>query len=192
MRELFNFCNDELGAFYFDVRKDTLYCDPLNSHNRLCYLTVLNMLFRAVVNWLKPVLVFTAEEAWQARGYTESVHLSTAPRVIGFSDDTLEKQFAVAKQYRDELNENVDRLVKAGDVKGPGDVRLTLRVPPEDLAVLEAVDFKSMCLLAELDLGPALTLSKTSNLKCERCWRREPSVQEPEMLCTRCLEVVGE
>ncbi len=77
---LSQFMNTELSAFYFDVRKDALYCDPLSSHVRKSALTVVDHLFRCLTTWLAPILVFTAEEAWLER-YPEqktldgSVHL---------------------------------------------------------------------------------------------------------------------
>jgi hypothetical protein len=64
---LSQFMNTELSAFYFDIRKDALYCDPLSSHVRKSALTVVDHLFRCLATWLAPILVFTAEEAWLER-----------------------------------------------------------------------------------------------------------------------------
>src|ERR1700751_3388902 len=61
------FMTVDLSAFYFDIRKDALYCDPISSVTRKACLTVLDQLFRATVIWLAPMLAFTAEEAWLAR-----------------------------------------------------------------------------------------------------------------------------
>ncbi len=78
------FMTSDLSAFYFDVRKDALYCDPLTSHVRRSALTVIDRTFACVAAWLAPILAFTAEEAWLAR-YPEalSVHLETFPAVPG-------------------------------------------------------------------------------------------------------------
>ncbi len=79
--ELSLFLNTDLSAFYFDIRKDTLYCDPLSSQPRLAALTCIEDMFRAVTLWLTPILVFTAEESWLSRyPDAESVHLE------GFAD----------------------------------------------------------------------------------------------------------
>jgi isoleucyl-tRNA synthetase len=71
------FMTADLSAFYFDIRKDALYCDPYSSLTRKAALTVIDHLFRATVTWLAPVLCFTAEESWMARygADAESVHL---------------------------------------------------------------------------------------------------------------------
>ncbi len=74
---LFTFCTNELSAFYFDIRKDALYCDPKQASRRRAVRTVLDELFRRIVTWLAPLLCFTMEEAWLLRfpGESESVHL---------------------------------------------------------------------------------------------------------------------
>src|SRR5204862_1603279 len=82
VRALTDFCNEDLSAFYFDIRKDSLYCDAPSSLKRRAYRTVLDTLFHALVRWLAPVLVFTTEEVWGTR-YPDSgsVHLLEWPIV---------------------------------------------------------------------------------------------------------------
>ena len=81
--ELHGFCNNDLSAFYFDIRKDALYCDAADSPRRRAVRTVLDLLHRHLCALLAPVLVFTAEEAWLARfgGEEESIHLHDFPAV---------------------------------------------------------------------------------------------------------------
>src|SRR5262249_51341647 len=89
--------------FYFDIRKDTLYCDPISSLARKACLTVLDHLFRATVCWLAPMLPFTAEEAWLARHASDagSVHLETFPEVPAAGrDDALERKWRKVRQVR--------------------------------------------------------------------------------------------
>jgi isoleucyl-tRNA synthetase len=75
--------NTELSAFYFDIRKDALYCEPYSSVKRRAALTVIDEIFSTLVVWLAPILAFTAEEAWLARhaGNEGSVHLQTFPEI---------------------------------------------------------------------------------------------------------------
>jgi isoleucyl-tRNA synthetase len=61
VRALTDFCNEDLSAFYFDIRKDSLYCDAGSGTKRRAYRTILDTLFNALVRWLSPVLVFTSE-----------------------------------------------------------------------------------------------------------------------------------
>jgi isoleucyl-tRNA synthetase len=78
---LFAFCNEELSAFYFDIRKDALYCDPANSARRLAARTVMDLIFNRLVIWFAPLLPFTMEEVWLTRfsSDVDSVHLHTFP-----------------------------------------------------------------------------------------------------------------
>ena len=86
------FCASDLSAFYFDVRKDSLYCDRTDSVRRRSVRTVLDHLFQCLVTWLAPVLVFTTEEAWLSRhgDGAESVHLQNFPAIPdSWRDDAL-------------------------------------------------------------------------------------------------------
>jgi isoleucyl-tRNA synthetase len=100
---LSSFMTSDLSAFYFDIRKDTLYCDPFSSVKRKACLTVLDHLFRCTVTWLAPMLCFTAEEAWLSR-YGEaakSVHLEAFPQVpSAWRDDKLAKKWRKIRTVR--------------------------------------------------------------------------------------------
>jgi isoleucyl-tRNA synthetase len=100
---LSSFMTSDLSAFYFDIRKDTLYCDPISSRTRKACLTVLDQLFAATVAWLAPMLPFTAEEAWLARtGSAEgSVHLELFPDIPArWRDDKLAERWRQVRQVR--------------------------------------------------------------------------------------------
>jgi isoleucyl-tRNA synthetase len=81
VRALTEFCNEDLSAFFFDIRKDSLYCDAPADPKRRAYRTVLDVLFHALVRYAAPVLVFTAEEVWQSRTPGASVHLLEWPEL---------------------------------------------------------------------------------------------------------------
>ena len=100
--ELSLFLNTDLSAFYFDIRKDTLYCDPLSSQARLASLTCIEDIFRAVTLWLAPILVFTAEESWLSRyPDAESVHLEGFAEVpASWRDDALAAKWAKVRSLR--------------------------------------------------------------------------------------------
>jgi isoleucyl-tRNA synthetase len=96
------FMTVDLSAFYFDIRKDTLYCDPYSSLTRKACLTVLDHLFRATVTWLAPMLCFTAEEAWLARDPSAaSVHLEQFPDIpASWRDDALAEKWRKVRTVR--------------------------------------------------------------------------------------------
>ena len=72
---LLNFCTNDLSSFYFDIRKDSIYCDQKDSIKRRSARTLLDILFNSLLKWLAPTLVFTCEEAWKSRGNQTSIHL---------------------------------------------------------------------------------------------------------------------
>ncbi len=93
----------DLSAFYFDVRKDALYCDPHSSLTRKACLTVLDQLYRCTVTWLAPMLCFTAEEAWLARypGEESSVHLEPFPEIpADWRNDALAEKWRKVRTVR--------------------------------------------------------------------------------------------
>jgi isoleucyl-tRNA synthetase len=97
------FMTSDLSAFYFDVRKDALYCDPISSQKRKACLTVLDHLFRCTVVWLAPMLCFTAEEAWASRydDTAKSVHLELFPEVpAAWRDDRLADKWRKVRDLR--------------------------------------------------------------------------------------------
>src|SRR5450756_1967114 len=100
---LASFMTSDLSAFYFDIRKDTLYCDPISSVNRKACLTVLDHLFRCTVTWLAPMLCFTAEESWGSRygANAQSVHLQAFPEVpASWRDDKLAVKWRKVRTVR--------------------------------------------------------------------------------------------
>ena len=97
------FMTVDLSAFYFDIRKDALYCDPISSPTRKACLTVIDQLFRATVAWLAPMLCFTAEEAWLSRhhGGDSSVHLEPFPDIPpAWRDEALARAWGEVRRVR--------------------------------------------------------------------------------------------
>ena len=100
---LSGFMTSDLSAFYFDIRKDTLYCDPASSMKRKACLTVLDHLFRCTVVWLAPMLCFSAEEAWASRygADAKSVHLEVFPEIpASWRDDKLAEKWRKVRTVR--------------------------------------------------------------------------------------------
>ena len=95
--------NIDLSAFYFDIRKDALYCDPISSVRRRARLTVLDQVFDALTAWLAPILVFTMEEAWLERypGAESSVHLREFPQLPeSWLDEKLAERWEKVREVR--------------------------------------------------------------------------------------------
>jgi len=199
-RLLVDFCNEDLSAFFFDIRKDSLYCDGPESVTRNAYRTVLDLLFHALVRYAAPVLVFTAEEVWLSRypedgeaddeGQRGSVHLLEWPSIPPVVADAA--KWAQLRVLRDAVNEAIEPLRRDKTIRSSLEAEV---VVPAD-AVPEGVTDAQ---LAELFItatvtrgqGDTVTVSKTSDHKCGRCWRLLPDVAEEGALCGRCEDVVA-
>jgi len=117
---LFNFCTVDLSAFYFDIRKDALYCDPLNSTRRRACRTVMNEIFLRLTTWLAPYMCFTMEEVWQARFPSEdkSVHMEVfreAPEK--WFNHSLSHRMNIIRDFRSDVSEEIEPYRKEGTIK---------------------------------------------------------------------------
>ncbi|MEM7780377.1 MAG: isoleucine--tRNA ligase [Pseudomonadota bacterium] len=195
-RLLVDFCNEDLSAFFFDIRKDTLYCDGPNSTRRNAYRTVLDLLFHALVRYAAPVLVYTTEEVWSTR-YPEdiekggSVHLLEWPSVPAVPADG--EKWAKLRALRERVTEAIEPLRREKVIRSSNEAFVTV---PAD-AVPEGVSDEQ---LAELFITGTVTrgqsdeviVTKSTDHKCGRCWRLLPDVEEDGALCGRCDAVVKE
>jgi isoleucyl-tRNA synthetase len=182
VRALTDFCNEDLSAFYFDIRKDRLYCDAPSDPKRRAYRTVLDTLFHALVRWLAPVLVFTSEEVW-ATCYPDagSVHLLEWPVIPPVEAD--EARWAALRALRTEVSERIEPL-RRDKVVGSS-LEAEVRVPSdEDPELLEELFITSTVRKGDWKI------MKTGNRKCARCWRHRPDVDPDSELDARCAEVV--
>jgi isoleucyl-tRNA synthetase len=216
--EVHNFCVVDLSAFYFDVRKDSLYCDRPDNPRRRAARTVFDELFNCLTAWLAPTLCFTAEEAWQfrhgrseAQAWTDSVHLRVFPQVPqSWRDEALAAKWDSIRDLR--------RVVTGALELERADKRLgaSLQAHPKVFANGAYIDAFQGIDLAEIAITSAATLQHgappagaftlpdvpevgvvvelAGGEKCGRCWRVLPDVgTHPDRpgLCGRCADAVG-
>ena len=180
----------DLSAFYFDVRKDALYCDAPSSMKRRGALAAIEQIFRCVTIWLAPILVFTCEEAWM-QAYPEklSVHLETFPLVPeAWRDEKLASDWAMIRKARAAVTGALE-IARANKEMGS-----SLEASPEVyindpalLALLNSVDFAEVCITSDIKLiggdgpqdafrlpevpGVAVVNRRAGGIKCARSWK---------------------
>ena len=184
-RAIADFANNDLSAFYFDIRKDCLYCDAPSDPKRRAYRTMLDILFHALVRWSAPVLVFTSEEVWGTR-YPDggSVHLLEWPEVPSSSrGDGL--HWDRLRALRAEVTEGIEPLRRDKVIGSSLEAEVT--VPTE----LDPGFLAELFIVSAVHQGNALAVAKTTNRKCGRCWRHLPEVADDGALCARCEGVVN-
>ncbi|GAA0726124.1 isoleucine--tRNA ligase [Sphingomonas japonica] len=188
-RALTDFAQDDLSAFFFDIRKDCLYCDAPGSAKRRAYRTVLDTLFHALVRYAAPILCFTAEEVWQARFPSEdgSVHFLEWPELPAVAGDTpLATNWDDVRALRETVTEAIEPLRREKTIRSSLEAEITVPVLP-----LAAAELAEIFIVADVTQGDAVSVARTDRLKCGRCWRHLPEVAEDGALCHRCAEVVA-
>jgi isoleucyl-tRNA synthetase len=190
VRALTDFCNEDLSAFYFDIRKDVLYCEVnpesgFQTDKRRAYRTVLDTLFQALVRWLAPVLVFTTEEVWGTR-YPDagSVHLLEWPEVPRVDAD--DPTWTRLRELRTQVTEAIEPLRREKVIGSSLEAEVTLA----DLPV-SAEGLAELFIVSAVHPGQELRVTKTEKHKCGRCWRYLPEVKSDGDLCDRCEDVLN-
>ena len=191
------FMTSDLSAFYFDIRKDTLYCEPYSSPARKACLTVLDQLFRCTVTWLAPMLCFTAEEAWLARNpAATSVHLEPFPDVpASWRDDALAEKWRKLRTLRRVVTGALELERAAKRIGSSLEAHPLIYVSDRDLfdTVVDA-DLAELCITSGAALiegdgpsesfrlpdvaGVAVVPQLAQGRKCARSWKITPAVGE--------------
>jgi isoleucyl-tRNA synthetase len=204
VRLISDFANNDLSAFFFDIRKDCLYCDAPDSLKRRAYRTVLDILFQAMVRYAAPVIVFTAEEVWQTRypDPAHSVHFSDWPAVdAAWVDAGLAQKWTLIRSLRTEVTAKLEEDRREKRIGSSLEAEVDLVVAwPKDVHAIAAVDLAEIAIVSDLSFSlrqsegghwADVTTRVTTNHKCGRCWRHLPEVSEDGSLCGRCEEVVN-
>jgi isoleucyl-tRNA synthetase len=206
-QKLFAFCTTDLSAVYFDIRKDSLYCDAPTSLTRRSCRTVMDILFHRLTTWLAPVLVFTMEEVWLERfpGEASSVHLLDFPETpAAWRDEALAAKWETIRDVRRVVTGALEVQRTAKVIGSSLEAAPEVFVSPAMLALLETVPFEEVCITSGLSLSTgaapegafalgdvpevAVVFSPAKGAKCERCWRVLPDVGHHAQhgVCQRC------
>ncbi|SES67366.1 isoleucine--tRNA ligase [Paracoccus homiensis] len=210
---LFQFCTVDLSAFYFDIRKDALYCDASGSTRRRAVRTVLDILYHRLVTWLAPILPFTMEDVWLSRfpSESDSVHLQDfAVTPADWLNEPLAAKWDHVRRARRVVTAALE--VKRSDKTIGASLEAAPVVHVEDgdmLAALKSVNFADMCIVSDLSLtgdpvpndafrmaeapGLGVVFELAEGQKCQRCWKILPDVgtHEHAGVCARCNEVLS-
>jgi isoleucyl-tRNA synthetase len=188
---LSTFMTSDLSAFYFDIRKDTLYCDPISSVNRKACLTVVDHLFRCTVVWLAPMLCFTAEESWASRygAGAASVHLETFPEVpASWHDGNLAEKWRKVRTVRRVVTGALEIERAQKRIGSSLEAHPIVLVTDEDLfEAVVGVDLAEICITSAATLrnvgssggafslpdvaGVAVIPNLAEGTKCARSWK---------------------
>ena len=211
---VFQFATVDLSAFYFDIRKDALYCDGPDSPRRRAARTVLDILFHRLVTWLAPILPFTMEDVWLSRfpGEDSSVHLQDFPVTpADWLNEPLARKWEGIRRARRVVTaaleiKRTDKVIGASLEAAP-----VVHIEDEDvLEALKSVAFADICITSDISLtadpapneafrlpdiaGVGVVFELAMGEKCERCWKILPDVgtHAHPGTCARCDAVLSQ
>jgi len=216
--EIHTFCAIDLSAFYFDIRKDSLYCDHSDDAKRRATRTVMDVLFECLTKWLAPVLCYTAEEAWLARYPNEasakSVHLETFSEVpFAWDDPTLNQKYEKLRAMRKVMTGALEIARAQKRIGSSLQACLTVFLAPSLRPFIKDIDLAELSITSAVEVvdvadgsatvipqdaftledvpGISVIVTQASGEKCARCWKVLPEVAPTALeLCHRCTNVV--
>ena len=203
---LLNFCANDLSSFYFDIRKDTIYCDSIISKKRRAARTLLDILFNYLIRWLAPSLVFTCEEAWQSRGNTSSIHLEKFLIANSkFKNFSVAKKWGKIKDIRKVITGALEKKRAAKIIGSSLEAHINVYLSKEMKSNIENIDIaeiaitSSATLMAYESLSPGFSIDeikgiivdvkKSNGSKCNRCWKFDNEINS-DSLCNRCKDAI--
>jgi isoleucyl-tRNA synthetase len=207
-QKLFTFCTTDLSAVYFDIRKDSLYCDAPTDPRRRAARTLLDLLFHRLTKWLAPILVFTMEEVWLCRnpGEESSVHLTDFPETpADWLNPALATKWEGIRTVRRVVTGALEVQRTAKVIGASLEAAPVVHVADTAiLAALKSVEFADLCITSGISLtadpepaeafrlpevaGVGVVFEKADGQKCERCWKVLPDVGSHKHpgTCARC------
>jgi len=184
-----------------DITKDRLYCDKGDSARRRATQFAMHKVLDSLIRLLAPILAFTAEEAWGYFQKGSSVHLQLFPKPDpAWTNPDAVRQMDRLLELRGLISQTVEKIQKAGEIGSALEAKISLTVPASDLPLLDPLsgELEELFILSDLTVvagGEAgVTATKTSAVRCERCWRHRDEVGSSAAhptLCARCEEAVA-
>jgi isoleucyl-tRNA synthetase len=210
---LYNFCSVDLSAYYFDIRKDALYCDGKMTNRRRAARTVMDEVFKTVTKWFAPILVFTAEEIWHSRFPSEddSVHLQSFQNIPpDWKNDALGEKWDKIWDLRKVVTGALE--VERREKRIGSSLQATVTVYVDDqiyIKALDGIDLTEISITSGAKIiqstapkdaftmdeikGISVVSKLSDGSKCERCWQVLPEVgkiKDHEDICQRCSDAV--
>ena len=182
-KELSNFCTLDLSAFYFDIRKDTLYCDPLDSKKRKSTIIFLNVILEILLKWFAPILSFTTEEIYSLLKIktNESIHLEKFSNIPSeWSNKDLNTKWTELLKIRDKCNSSIEIKRASKEIGSSLEANLEITLSDKLIKFTEGVDFSELCITSGAKIekmqnneseGIMVKTNKAEGKKCPVCWK---------------------
>ena len=180
-KELLNFCTVDLSAFYFDIRKDTLYCDKIDSEKRKNCILVLNIILECLLKWLAPILSFTTEEIFSIiNKNNKSIHLEKFVKVPNsWNNINLNEKWTILKKIRDNCNISIEEKRAEKIIGSSLEAKIEVKLKSKLYEIAKNIDFAELCITSEAQISEDQKISedisvitfKAEGEKCPVCWK---------------------
>ncbi len=192
-KELLNFCTLDLSSFYFDIRKDVLYCDSLNSKKRKDCVKVLNIILESLLTWFAPILVFTTDEIFNLiESKDKSIHEKSFVEIPkNWQNNTLNDKWQKLFEIKQEANIAIEEKRSIKEIGSSLEAEIKLKVDDKNYNLLEGIDLaeylitsKAQKIRSKKQENVSIEVKKITGIKCPRCWKIL------ENKCLRCEEAI--
>ena len=179
-KELLNFCTLDLSSFYFDIRKDVLYCDSINSKKRKNCVIVLNIILESLLKWFAPILVFTTEEIYSLlnKSNDESIHESQFVKIpSNWENDKLNEKWTDLFKIKQEANIAIEEKRANKEIGSSLEAEIKLTLKKEKFELLDKLDLADYFIVSKAEKKLSnndeikIEVKKAQGKKCERCWK---------------------
>jgi len=179
-KDLLNFCTLDLSSFYFDIRKDVLYCDSINSKKRKNCIIVLNIILESLLKWFAPILVFTTEEIYSLvnKNNSESIHENNFVKIpTQWKNEKLNEKWSNLFKIKQEANIAIEEKRANKEIGSSLEAEIKLILKKDKFELLDKLDLADYFIVskAEKELSNnddiKIEVKKAQGQKCERCWK---------------------
>jgi len=178
-KELLNFCTVDLSAFYFDIRKDILYCDPLDSKKRQSTIILLNVILNSLLRWFAPILSFTTEEIYKLiSNNNKSIHLEPfLDYPEKFKNDQLNQKWLDLIKIRNICNISIEEKRATKEIGSSLEAKLKITLDKKLSEITENIDFSELCITSSSEviynenIETSAETTKAKGTKCPVCWK---------------------
>ena len=178
-KELLNFCTVDLSAFYFDIRKDSLYCDALNSKKRKSSIIILNVLLNSLLKWFAPIISFTTEEIYQLISKkNKSIHLENFLNFpLKFENENLEQKWVELIKIRDICNISIEDKRASKEIGSSLEAEIKVKLNNKYKEIVKDINLSELCITSKADIifedqtDIVVETKKASGNKCPICWK---------------------
>ncbi len=178
-KELLNFCTVDLSAFYFDIRKDLLYCDPLESKKRKSTILLLNIILNSLLKWFAPILSFTTEEIYRLLFKdNKSIHLEKfLDFPNSFANEKLNQKWLELIKIRNVCNISIEEKRANKEIGSSLEADLNIELDRKFEEITKNIDFSELCITSKAQISFKENLEtiaqtvKAKGTKCSLCWK---------------------